>query len=127
MERAYEHIDPLALREATGHDEAAFALLARMFIDTAPPLMARVRAAAVANDAAALHHHCHELRGSAVLLGARQLNAALALHERRVAGGGAVPDAAALDALDALLALACAEVARALAAGAPAPARAGAR
>jgi CheY-like chemotaxis protein len=116
----YAHSTPHALFQAVGADSAAFCMLARLYLDSAPA--ARWRALRAAGGSAALAALCHEMRGSAVVLGAAALGAELAACEAH-ARAGKLPPPAQLAAVENELALVQADVERALTQfGAPRPA-----
>ena len=114
MTAPYLHIIPAELYRASGDDLAMFRHLSRLFLDSAPPMFERMLATSgsAATDAAqACATACHALRGVTVLVGAHALSAPL-LELERQASHGAMPSAAALEAVRVQLRLVCAEVAR---------------
>ena len=113
MSAPYLYSDPRALLHAVGGDVDGYARLAAMFIDAAAPALVRLRLVAAADDAATLQHLCHELRSSAVLVGAHQLHAQLLHWESALRAGQPGPAPDELDALAQLLALVCDELQRA--------------
>ena len=114
MERPYLHIVPAQLYSASGDDLDMFRKLSRIFLDSAPAMFERMLAAGGSADtgaAQACAAACHALRGVTVLVAAHALSAPLIDLERQ-ASHGAMPSAAALEAVRQQLQLVCAEVAR---------------
>lgn len=75
MNRVYVATDPLILYRASGNDLDMFRTLSRMFLDSAPALVDRMRQA---GDADAFTIASHSLRGMAALIGAHDLGRVLA-------------------------------------------------
>ena len=116
MERPYLHIVPAQLYGASGDDLVMFRHLSRIFLDSAPAMFERMLAAsgsASAGASQACAAACHALRGVTVLVGAHALSAPL-LELEQQASHGAIPPAAALEAVRQQLLLVCAEVARSI-------------
>ncbi len=70
----YTCIDPLVLYDEAGRDLAFFVSLSRTFLDIAPPMFDRLERAILADARVTVIHESHSLRGSAALVGARQLS-----------------------------------------------------
>jgi len=68
-ERQSAPFDDGKLLDSLGGDESALERLINLFLETTPPLMAEVRRAAAAGDAALLLRSAHTLKGSFVQLG----------------------------------------------------------
>jgi CheY-like chemotaxis protein len=120
----YLHCAPQALFDAVGADVASFDTVARLYLDSAAATGARWQALAGGADVKALAALCHELRGTALLLGAVTLGAQLAGCEA-AARAGHMPAPAALAAVARELGLIAEEMAlawvRLCSAGAAAP------
>ena len=80
---AYQHIEPAILWKAAGDDPQVFRALSQLFLETAPPMRARLERAILAGDTSATLHDSHALKGSTLLVGAAPLNAMLADIEGR--------------------------------------------
>lgn len=108
MKQPYQAIDTLVLLAAVGEDRQLFRELSRIFLDTAPALLARIEC--TRNGAAPdFIHACHTLRGITALIGARALSALLLTLEQQ-ARRGAMPDLPELEQAAQLFALACDDV-----------------
>ena len=111
--RAFKHCAPAVLLDAVGGDRIAFAALLRQYLGDAGATTTRWRATASMGDPARLAALCHELRGSAVLLGAGILQGRLIACEMP-ARAGAMPGAVLHIAVDSELAALARELRRAL-------------
>lgn len=103
MSAPYGGIDPDVLWRACGGDRDAFASLARIFLDSAPPLFERLLRALEQGRAHEAAVASHALKGMAQLVGAAALSASLLRCERAGGAGAALPAAAPLTAQFALV------------------------
>lgn len=88
---SYHFIDPMVLFDAVDADLALFRALSHTYLETAAPLFSRLEQALRRGDRQAVAHQCHTLRGTTVLIGARQLTSLLAELEQRARGAGPAP------------------------------------
>lgn len=97
----YQHIDPSKLLATVGGDLAGYRELAGIYLASTPPLHDQLQQALAAGDCARTARMCHTLKTSVLLMGAHELGDMLRALERF-----------AQDGEQAVLPLACAEVAR---------------
>jgi len=109
----YVHTAPRALYEELGRDGASFASLARTYLKGATQALAKWHAACTRGAPAELAALCHEMRGTAVLLGAACLGAQLVECQHHTAAGS-MPPPALCDAIATELAFVKLEMQRAL-------------
>ncbi|WP_349627566.1 Hpt domain-containing protein [Herbaspirillum sp. C9C3] len=83
----YHHIDPSQLLEAVGGDAATVAALARTFVDSAPPIFARLEQAALDGNAERSRHESHSLKGMSAMFQADVLTALLQRTEQAARNG----------------------------------------
>jgi len=98
---AYEHIDPSRLLATVGGDMAGYRELAGIYLATTPALHGQLQQALAAGDCPRAARICHTLKTSVVLVGAHEFGDVLRALERFAQEGE-----------QAVLPLACAEVAR---------------
>jgi HPt (histidine-containing phosphotransfer) domain-containing protein len=98
---AYRHIDPSRLLATVGGDMAGYRELAGIYLATTPALHDQLQQALAAGDCPRAARICHTLKTSALLVGADEFGDVLRTLERF-----------ALEDVQAVLPLACAEVAR---------------
>lgn len=113
MSSPYLYCDPRALLDAVGGDVDGYARLAAMFVDAAAPALDKLRLASAAGERARLQHLCHELRSSAILVGAVSLHGLLLRWEGALRDGQPGPAPADIEVIAQLLARVCAELQRA--------------
>ncbi len=83
----YHHIDPSQLLNAVGGDAGTVASLARTFLESAPPIFARLEAAALAGNAERIRHESHTLKGMSAMFQAQPLTALLQQTEQAARQG----------------------------------------
>jgi histidine phosphotransfer protein HptB len=98
---AYQHIDPSKLLATVGGDVAGYRELAGIYLDTTPALHAQLQHALATSDCPLAARMCHTLKTSVLLVGASEFGDVLRALERF-----------AQDGEQAVLPLACTEVAR---------------
>lgn len=98
---AYQHIDPSRLLATVGGDVAGYRDLAGIYLATTPAQHQQLQQALAEGDCARAARLCHTLKTSVLLLGAAELGDMLRTLERF-----------AQDGEQAVLPLACSEVAR---------------
>lgn len=97
----YQHIDPSRLLATVGGDAAGYRELAGIYLATTPALHEQLQQALSSSDCLRAARVCHTLKTSVMLVGASEFGDVLAALERF-----------AQDGEQAVLPLACAEVAR---------------
>lgn len=107
----YHHIDPSHLLEAVGGDAGTVAALARTFVESAPPIFARLEQAALAGNAERSRHESHTLKGMSALFQAQALTTLL-LQTEQAARNGQAPRPEELAQLQASFALVLEEIGR---------------
>ncbi len=109
---ASELIDHATLQELRDTAGAEFVGdLIDTFLDEAPQMLAQLRAAHAAGDAQAFRRAAHSLKSNSLTFGAQSLAAAARALELQGLDADPAPDAAALDALQAVYAAAAAALA----------------
>lgn len=95
----YGAIDPAVLWQAAAADRDAFQMLAATFLETAPPLMERLRTGLERRRLMDVAAASHSLKGMTVLVGAASLSALLQQIERAARTGQPPPPAPVLQPL----------------------------
>ncbi|MBY0241556.1 MAG: Hpt domain-containing protein [Burkholderiaceae bacterium] len=98
---AYQHIDPSQLLATIGGDVASYRELVAIYLASTPALHDQLQQALAAGDCPRAARVCHSLKTSVLLVGAQEFGEVLRELERF-----------ALDGEQAVLPLACTEVAR---------------
>lgn len=98
---AYRHIDPTTLLATVGGDAAGYQALADIYLSTTPAQHEQLQHALAGGDCARAARICHTLKTSVLLMGATEFGDLLRALERF-----------AQDGEEAVLPLACSEVAR---------------
>lgn len=83
----YHHIDPSQLLDAVGGDAGTVASLARTFLESAPPIFARLEEAALSGNAERIRHESHALKGMSAMFQAQPLTALLQQTEQAARQG----------------------------------------
>jgi HPt (histidine-containing phosphotransfer) domain-containing protein len=86
---SYSAIDPMVLWRASAADLPTFRLLAGIFLEQAPPLVGKLRAALQAGHAAEVASASHALKGMTGLIGAGALGGLLQAIEQHARGRAA--------------------------------------